>query len=89
LGAILLVAALIGLVIGVYKFGARITNRQAQTVSENTVLRTVQVTTWTGLDFYPSFSPDGSSIAYSSERSGSFEIYETACARRARDSNHF
>ncbi len=35
----------------------------------------VQVTTWPGLDIYPSLSPDGNSIAYCSDHSGSFEIY--------------
>jgi Tol biopolymer transport system component/DNA-binding winged helix-turn-helix (wHTH) protein len=37
--------------------------------------RTTQVTTSAGLDVAPSFSPDGSLLAYSSDRSGSFEIY--------------
>ena len=26
-------------------------------------------------DFYPSFSPDGSKIAFSSDRDGNYEIY--------------
>ncbi len=39
------------------------------------VSRTMQLTTSVGLDSYPAFSPDGASIAYSSDRSGSFEIY--------------
>jgi Tol biopolymer transport system component len=34
-----------------------------------------QVTSWAGLDIFPSFSPDGNSIAYSSDHNGSFEIY--------------
>ena len=38
-------------------------------------LRTAQITTWSGLDIFPSLSPDGNSIAYSSDQSGSFEIY--------------
>ncbi len=38
-------------------------------------LKSKQVTSWEGLDVYPSFSPDGNSIVYSSNRSGSFEIY--------------
>lgn len=37
--------------------------------------RITQLTTWSGLDIYPSLSPDGNSIAYSSDHSGSFEIY--------------
>jgi len=39
------------------------------------IIRTVQVTNSSGLDIFPSFSPDGSSIAYSSNQGGSFEIY--------------
>ncbi|MBK5291718.1 MAG: PD40 domain-containing protein [Acidobacteriia bacterium] len=38
-------------------------------------LRTIQLTTSTGLDHSPTFSPDGSRIAFSSDRSGGFEIY--------------
>jgi Tol biopolymer transport system component len=34
-----------------------------------------QVTAGPGLDIYPSLSPDGSSLAYSSDQNGSFEIY--------------
>ena len=40
-----------------------------------TTLRTTQVTTWPGLDFFPTLSPDGRSVAYSSDHNGSFEIY--------------
>ena len=39
------------------------------------VRRITQITTWAGLDLYPSLSPDGSSIAYSSDHNGNFEIY--------------
>jgi Tol biopolymer transport system component/DNA-binding winged helix-turn-helix (wHTH) protein len=38
-------------------------------------LQLVQLTSSDGLDCFPSFSPDGMSIAYSSDRSGTFEIY--------------
>ena len=38
-------------------------------------LRPMQLTTSVGLDLFPSFSPDGSAFAYSSDRSGSFEIH--------------
>jgi Tol biopolymer transport system component/DNA-binding winged helix-turn-helix (wHTH) protein len=37
--------------------------------------RPLQVTNSTGLDIYPTFSHDGNTIAYSSDQSGSFEIY--------------
>jgi Tol biopolymer transport system component/DNA-binding winged helix-turn-helix (wHTH) protein len=39
------------------------------------VRRITQVTTWPGLDTYPSLSPDGNSLAYSSNHEGNFEIY--------------
>ncbi len=35
----------------------------------------VQLTASVGLDAYPAFSPDGASLAYSSDRSGAMEIY--------------
>ena len=38
----------------------------------------VQVTSSTGLDAFPSFSPDGKSIVYSSDRTGSFQLYVRA-----------
>jgi len=34
-----------------------------------------QITTWPGLDSNPAFSPDGEAIAYSSDHTGTFEIY--------------
>jgi len=49
------------------------------------VIRTIQVTSGSGLDFYPSFSPDGSAIAYSSDRSGGFEIYVKQLALGGRE----
>lgn len=35
----------------------------------------VQVTTHPGLDIHPAFSPQGDAIAYSSDQSGTFELY--------------
>jgi Tol biopolymer transport system component/DNA-binding winged helix-turn-helix (wHTH) protein len=37
--------------------------------------RPVQLTSSTALDIFPTISPDGNAVAYSSNRSGSFEIY--------------
>jgi eukaryotic-like serine/threonine-protein kinase len=48
-------------------------------------LRTVQITTWPGLDIYPALSPDGNSIAYSSDHGGSFEIYVKPLTPGARE----
>ena len=39
------------------------------------VLKTSQMTSWPGLDAFPSLSPDGNSIAYSSDHNGSYQIY--------------
>ena len=50
-----------------------------------TPLKTAQITTWTGLDIYPTLSPDGSSVAYSSDHTGSFEIYVKPLAPGGRE----
>src|SRR5215813_2074149 len=44
-----------------------------------------QVTTWPGLDVHPSISPDGNSIAYSSDHNGGFEIYVRPIADDGRE----
>lgn len=49
-------------------------SRQEQTEAVK-FLKPTQITTWTGLDIYSSFSPDGNSVAYSSDQNGNFEIY--------------
>ena len=49
------------------------------------VLRNIQVTTWQGLDVYPTLAPDGNSIAYSSDHDGSFEIYVRPLTPGARE----
>src|SRR5262249_34001685 len=49
------------------------------------VLRTVQITTWTGFDLNPALSPDGNSIAYSSDHNGNFEIYVKPLTPGARE----
>lgn len=50
-----------------------------------TINRTSQITTWSGLEFYPSISPDGGMVAFSSDRSGSFEIYVKQLVAGARE----
>jgi len=66
-----------GLVGGYVYFGTKTAEKQIkpQPTQSSLEVRTTQLTTWAGLDFHPSFSPDGGSIAYSSDRTGSFEIY--------------
>jgi Tol biopolymer transport system component/DNA-binding winged helix-turn-helix (wHTH) protein len=49
------------------------------------VLRTTQLTTWSGLDIFPALSPDANSIAYCSDHSGSFEIYVSPLTPGARE----
>ena len=65
------------LAIAIYKFLS--TKNSAVTQPERAemagVLKTTQITTWGGFDLSPTFSPDGSSIAYSSDHTGNFEIY--------------
>ena len=39
------------------------------------VVKVLQITSANGLDVYPTLSPDGASMAYASDRKGSFEIY--------------
>jgi Tol biopolymer transport system component/DNA-binding winged helix-turn-helix (wHTH) protein len=48
---------------------------QQRTVREKPgIARTIQITSSPLLDLYPTFSPDGQSLAYSALRNGSFEI---------------
>ena len=61
-----------------------ITSRNASAPPPS-VSRTVQVTTWSGLDLFPTISRDGRIIAFASDRSGSFEIYVKQLVPGARD----
>jgi Tol biopolymer transport system component len=49
------------------------------------VLRTLQVTDWPGLDDFAAISPDGKSIAYSSDHNGNFEIFVKPLTPGARE----
>jgi eukaryotic-like serine/threonine-protein kinase len=49
------------------------------------ISRVVQLTTWSGLDFYPAISADGNAVAFSSDRTGSFEIYLRQLVAGARE----
>ncbi len=46
-----------------------------QTAEIPRVLKTTQITFSSGLDVFPSLSPDGTSVTYASDQNGSFEIY--------------
>src|SRR5262249_8707999 len=70
------IAAVLGLVvtggsIALYKFRNR---SVAEPVTQH-ALWTAQITFSPGLDVFPSLSPDGKSVAYSSDKNGRFEIY--------------
>lgn len=47
--------------------------------------KTTQITTWPGLDNFPTLSPDGNSIAFSSDHNGSFELYTKQLTFGARE----
>jgi Tol biopolymer transport system component/DNA-binding winged helix-turn-helix (wHTH) protein len=44
-----------------------------------------QITSWPGLDCNPAFSPNGQSIAYSSDHTGTFEIFAKSLAPGGRE----
>jgi len=72
----------------VISFVLRKTNRPNGSVTitdKPVVLRSAQITTWTGLDLFPTLSPDGGSVAYSSDHSGTFEIYVRALTPGAKE----
>ena len=76
-GAVIAFAAIIVMVIasavGLYRLWHR-SPTESQT-NEPQVLRTTQITFSPGLDIFPALSPDGNSIAYSSDQNGNFDIY--------------
>lgn len=76
--------ALVALVVlamsfGLYKFYVRTQQRNSQSntgaAQAPSVANIARVTAWSGLDTQPTLSPDGNSVAYSSDHNGSFEIY--------------
>jgi Tol biopolymer transport system component len=75
-GALLSLAAFVVLIavagIALYKFW---NTSGSQTADVPQVLKRSQVTFSSGLDGFPSLSPDGQSVAYSSNQNGSYEIY--------------
>ena len=58
--------------IAIYKF---LRPAQPAPAEAPQVIKTTQVTFSPGFDGYPSLSPDGKSVAYSSDQNGTFEIY--------------
>jgi Tol biopolymer transport system component/DNA-binding winged helix-turn-helix (wHTH) protein len=47
--------------------------------------RTTQLTTWSGLDLHPAFSPDGNAVAFASDRDGAFDLYVRQLAPGGRE----
>ena len=76
LGVFLVVSAVALLMIAggvaLYNF---LNRRASQSTDAPQVLQTTQLTFSSGLDVFPSLSPDGKSVAYASNQSGDFEIY--------------
>jgi Tol biopolymer transport system component len=64
---------------GLYKFLGRhqsATSSAGDASAQAPVVANIsRVTVWSGLDTQPTLSPDGNSVAYSSNHNGSFEIY--------------
>ena len=82
-GPLVLVVALGALVlVGTFIW---IFTKKLTTTETTSVRRLTQVTTSVGLDFYPSLSPDASSLAYSSNQNGNFEIYVKQLALGGRE----
>ena len=50
-------------------------SRENAAASAPSVANIARVTVWSGLDTQPTLSPDGNSVAYTSNHNGSFEIY--------------
>ena len=69
---LLLVALTTGAGFALYKL---INRSPAETPRQPQIVQARQITFSRGIDGFPTLSPDGESIAYSSDQSGSFEIY--------------
>lgn len=83
-GAILVAAGTLGVVL-LAAAGALLFRVPRGAAEGDGPLRPVQVTTSTGLDSFPTFSPDGKTIAYCSDRTGRFEVYRRPLASGGRE----
>lgn len=72
--ALFVLLILASALVALFYFGTRSTTH-GPNAQPTQLLRGTQITSWAGFDCYPTLSPDGNSIAYSSDRSGNFEIY--------------
>lgn len=71
-------------VFGVLQYASR--NRLSVTSKPLVAAKTLQLTIWSGLDDFPSISPDGNAVAYCSNHGGGFEIYVKALTPGAKES---
>ena len=74
-GALLIAVLALLLVAGGFALYKFLNRNVAQPAEIPKVVKTTQVTFSSGFDGYPSLSPDGKSVAYSSDQNGNFEIY--------------
>ncbi|HXD34913.1 MAG TPA: protein kinase [Pyrinomonadaceae bacterium] len=83
----LLLVVLVAASFAIYKrFGPKDSRALALLVPPPpTVIKTTQVTSSAGLDAFPALSPDGSMVAFSSSRTGKFEIYVSQLAPGGRE----
>jgi Tol biopolymer transport system component/DNA-binding winged helix-turn-helix (wHTH) protein len=88
----LTLAATLVIVLGVLMGMAAWTQRNAAANAASSAARPsidvawpVQLTTHSGLDLHPSFSPQGDAVAFASDRSGAFELYVRAMAGTAEE----
>ncbi len=80
---VLLVVAATLIALALQRFARTRTDENAN--QRVNVVETKQLTFSTALDQFPSLSPDGNSIAYSSDQNGSFEIYVKQLTPGGRD----
>jgi Tol biopolymer transport system component/DNA-binding winged helix-turn-helix (wHTH) protein len=67
-------SALLG-ALALFAAGVWLIRARYQSFAIVSVQKVAQITSWSGLDDFPSLSPDGNTVAYCSDRTGSFEIY--------------
>lgn len=83
--ALVALAAAVVVVLSVIVGRSLLVGTTAPEARPPTVGRTVQLTTWSGLDMFPEIAPDGTRMAYCSDRSGTFEVYVRQLAPGGRD----
>ncbi len=84
-GWITAAVTLLGLGVFAAAFFALRAPRSSSVAAQPPPAKLTQVTDSLGVDAFPTFSPDGSQIAYCSDRDGSFEIYVRQLAPEGRE----